>query len=217
MITAILLATGAESTRMPRAPRPPDRANAALALADARSLRPSVDRLIVVVRPEVFAETVRGKERGIEILGCPHGHQGVAASLAYAIRVTGGAAGWVVATAGLPVNQTGVMHAIADQLRRGALLVMPRLRLHRHHHPLGFGRALGPELSALTRDTGLVAMLRRARRLVRRVPSEPPSPPAAIAAEPAIPHASGPCASRLRDRHRRRDTQQAAPSSGAVF
>ncbi len=188
MITAIVLAIEPQLTQVPCAAPPDETAAPALALAHANSLRQAVDRLIVVVRPEAFAQTVRAKDRGIEILGCPHNHKGIAAPLAYAIRVTGGAAGWVVTTTASPINQAGVVHAIADQLRRGTLLVMPRLRLRRRPHPMGFGRAFGPELSTLTRDNGLVAMLRRARRLIRKVSSETSSGREVVAAEQTLAH-----------------------------
>ncbi len=173
MITAILLATHQrDSGRDLCPPHPhglPD------TTAGAHALRGIVDRLIVVVRPEAFVQATRERQQGVEVLGCPHTHEGVAAQLAYTIRVTGGAAGWIVAATGPAALEPPVIDAMAQQLRRGALLVVPRLRTHRHH-PLGFGRAFGPQLSALTHDSGLIALLRRARRLVRRVPHEPVIP-----------------------------------------
>ncbi|MHB1566307.1 MAG: nucleotidyltransferase family protein [Acidiferrobacter sp.] len=142
-----------------------------LALRCAQGLQPAVDRLVVIVHPEATAVSASLRAAGITVVCCPHAENGLGASLAFGIRVTGGAHGWLVALADMPYIAPATAVAVATRLRAGAIIVAPFFRGQRGH-PVGFGRALGPELGALSGDIGATAVIRRHRHLLTPVPTD---------------------------------------------
>lgn len=139
-----------------------------LAIHSARSLRSAVDRAVAVVRPEDAAVAGLLRQQGFEVFFCPDSKAGEAASLAFGVRVTGGSTGWLVALADMPHIESATAQAVADKLRSGALIVAPSFE-GRHGHPVGFGRALGPQIGALTGGEGILALIKTHRHLLTTV------------------------------------------------
>ncbi len=89
------------------------------------------------------------------------------ASLACGIRATSDAAGWVVALADMPWIRPETIVEVAAAIARGAVVAAPFYRGERGH-PVGFGKACGPTLSALRGDAGARSVLaERAGAMVR--------------------------------------------------
>lgn len=168
MITGLLLAAG-RSRRFgsPKLVEPLD--GVPLAVHSARALRAAVDRAVAVIRPDDLALATEFREAGFEIVCCPDAHSGQGASLAFGVRMTGGSTGWLVALADMPCIKSETAQAVAAQLRLGAIIAAPYFRGHRGH-PVGFARALGPQLGALTGDAGALALIKAHRHLVVKVP-----------------------------------------------
>lgn len=140
-----------------------------LAIHSARSLRDAVDRAVAVVRPDDTVLAITLRQHGFEVVCCPDSVPGQGASLAFGVRVTGGSTGWLVALADMPYIEPATARAVADKLRAGALIVAPSFN-GRRGHPVGFGRALGPQLGALTGDAGALALIKAHRHLLTLVP-----------------------------------------------
>lgn len=168
MITGLLLAAG-RSRRFgsPKLVEPLD--GVPLAIHSARALRSAVDRAVAVIRSDDLALAAQLREAGFEIVCCPDGPGGQGTSLAFGVRMTGGSTGWLVALADMPHIMPETAQAVAAQLRLGAVIAAPYFRGHRGH-PLGFARALGPQLGALTGDAGALALIKAHRHLLVEVP-----------------------------------------------
>lgn len=168
MITGLLLAAG-RSQRF-GAPKllHPLADGAPLAIHSARALREAVDRAVAVVRPDDTALAIQLRQRGFEVVCCPDSALGQGASLAFGVRVTGGSTGWLVALADMPYIEPSTARAVADKLRAGALIVAPSFD-GRRGHPVGFGRVFGPQLGALSGDTGALALIKAHRHLLTLV------------------------------------------------
>lgn len=169
MITGLLLAAG--RSRRFGSPKllQPLSDGVALAVHSARSLRAAVDRTVAVIKPDDLTLATQLRQEGFEIVCCPDTHNGQGASLAFAVRVTGGSTGWLVALADMPYIRPETAQGVAAKLREGAIIAAPYFHGHRGH-PVGFGRALGPQLGALTGDAGALALIKTHRHLVVRVP-----------------------------------------------
>ncbi len=169
MITGLLLAAG-QSHRF-GAPKllQPLHDGAPLVTHGARSLRQAVDRAVAVVRADDLPLATELRRAGFEVVCCPDAHNGLGASLAFGVRVTGGSTGWLVALADMPHVRPETVQAVAAQLRAGAIVAAPYFQ-GRRGHPVGFGRALGPALGALTGDAGAVALIKAYRHLLVKVP-----------------------------------------------
>ncbi len=169
MITGLLLAAG--GSRRFGSPKllHPMSDGIALAVHSARSLRAAVDRAVAVIKPDDLALAAQLRQTGFEIVCCPDTHNGQGASLAFGVRVTGGSTGWLVALADMPYISPETAQAVAAKLREGAIIAAPYFH-GRRGHPVGFGRALGPQLGALTGDAGALALIKAHRHLVARIP-----------------------------------------------
>lgn len=169
MITGLLLAAG----RNPwfGAPKLLHRLadGAPPAIRSARALRDAVDRAVAVVRPDDTALAIQLRQHGFEVVCCPDSASGQGASLAFGVRVTGGSTGWLVALADIPYIEPSIARALADRLRAGALIVAPSFD-GRRGHPIGFGRALGPQLGALSGDADALALIKAHRHLLTLIP-----------------------------------------------
>jgi len=78
--------------------------------------------------------------------------------IACGVQAAADADGWIVALADMPWISPGTIAAVADALRVGAEIAAPRWRGERGH-PVGFARAYGPLLAALTGDEGARAIV----------------------------------------------------------
>ena len=89
------------------------------------------------------------------------GHPGMGDSIAAGVRATPDADGWLVLPGDLPLVSPQSLRAVADALQQ-ASLVLPFYRGIRGH-PVGFGRAHGAALQALSGAEGAAAIVRAAR------------------------------------------------------
>ena len=168
MITGLLLAVGRDRRfGSPKLTEPLD--GVPLAIHSARALRSAVDRAVAVVRANDLALAAKLRKAGFEIICCPDAHSSQGAALAFGVRLTGGSTGWLVALADMPYIKPETAQAVAAQLRLGAIIAAPYFCGHRGHL-MGFARALGPQLSAITSDAGALALIKAHRQLLVAVP-----------------------------------------------
>jgi molybdenum cofactor cytidylyltransferase len=124
-----------------------------------RNLSACVDFVIAVVRPgdEMLACVL--EDAGASVSVCPYAAAGMGQSLAWAVRATPVARGWVVALGDMPWVATATTRLVAEALRQGDDLVAP---LHRgvRGHPVGFSRRFYAELAGLSGDEGAREILR---------------------------------------------------------
>lgn len=173
VIVGVLLAAGAGSrfggdkllARLPDGARVGVRA--------ARVLRSGVDQALAVVRPgdDVLAGLLEAE--GLEVALFPGANDGMGASLAFGIRAAPDADGWIVALADMPFVRRETVETVAGMLRAGAWIAAPSHR-GRRGHPVGFTRALFPELIRLGGDHGARALLERCSPRVEIFESEDP-------------------------------------------
>ncbi|WP_297391064.1 nucleotidyltransferase family protein [Acidiferrobacter sp.] len=168
MITGLLLAAG-RSRRYGSPKLVESMDGVAPAVRSAHALRAAVDRAVAIIRPDDLALASQLRGAGFEIICCPDAHGGQGASLALGVRMTGGSTGWLVASADMPYIKPETAQAVAAQLRLGAIIVAPYFH-GRRGHPVGFARALGPQLGAITGDTGALALIKAHRHLVVKIP-----------------------------------------------
>ncbi|MHB8252559.1 MAG: nucleotidyltransferase family protein [Acidiferrobacter sp.] len=138
------------------------------AIHSARSLRSAVDRAVAVVSDDDIVLTAQLRQEGFEVVCCPRPQWGQGAALAFGIRVTGGSTGWLIARTDMPHINPQTAQAVAMKLRAGAIIVVPYFREHRGH-PVGFGRALGPQLGALTGNMDTQALIAAHCHLLTKV------------------------------------------------
>ena len=119
---------------------------------------------LAVVRPG-SAERVRWLlAAGCEVVECPDAENGMGSALAYAVRASASAGGWVVALADMPWLPAAQIRAVADAIDSpDPLHLPPGARPDgRRGHPVGFGSNWGPRLATLSGDTGARDLLREA-------------------------------------------------------
>lgn len=128
--------------------------------ASAAHLLQVLPTVLAVVRPgdEDVADALRAA--GCTVLRCADADDGMAASLACALRAAPRACGWVVALGDMPYVAPSTVQALADAVRSGATLAAPVMD-GRRGNPVGFAASLLPELLALRGEEG-------ARRLFGR-------------------------------------------------
>ena len=131
-----------------------------LGVRSARTLRSGVDRALAVVRPgdETLARHL-GAE-GLDVAVFPDAGNGMGASLAFGVVAAPDADGWIVALADMPFVRRETIEIAAGMLRAGTWIAAPSYR-GRRGHPVGFARALFPELIRLEGDHGARVLLER--------------------------------------------------------
>ena len=144
-----------------------------VAVAACRALRSGVGTVFAVVRPgqERLAAALRveGADPGI----CFAAEAGIGASLAFGVRSTRHAGGWLVALADMPWIGPETIRQIAAELARGADCVVP-VHQGRRGHPVGFGRSFGPDLERLGSDEGARSILCRQPHRIHRIEVDDP-------------------------------------------
>ena len=122
-----------------------------------------VDSVVAVVRPgdQTLARAL--SDQDAELTVCPYAANGMGQSLAWAIRATPLAKGWVIALADMPWIEVATIQRVADTLEGGAELVAASYQGVRGH-PVGFSRRYYGELVALTGDEGAKSLVRRHER-----------------------------------------------------
>ena len=123
-------------------------------------LRPAVDRLLAVVRPESTQLAARLALAGAEICVFAGADQGMGASLACGVQQAAGADGWLIALADMPGIATADALSVAAALRAGAAIAVPTVD-GRRGHPVGFAQQHGAALRALTGDQGARGILEK--------------------------------------------------------
>ena len=96
------------------------------------------------------------------------GHPGMGDSIAAAVRATRGANGWLVLPGDLPLVRPQTLRAVAAALREAGTEVVIPLWQGRRGHPVGFARACGDALAALSGPQGAAPVARA--RPVRELP-----------------------------------------------
>ncbi len=173
MIVGVLLAAGA-GTRFggdKLLARLPD--ETPLGVLSARTLRSGVDRALAVVRAEDTALARLLEVEGLAVARFPGAEDGMGASLAFGVAAAPDAEGWIVALADMPFVQRETIEVVAGMLRAGAWIAAPSHR-GRRGHPVGFARALFPELIRLGGDHGARSLLERYSARVEIFESEDP-------------------------------------------
>lgn len=173
MIVGVLLAAGA-GTRFggdKLLARLPD--ETPLGVRAARTLRSGVDKCLAVVRPEDVTLARLLEAEDVDVADFSHADDGMGASLAFGVRSASDADGWIIALADMPYVQRETIEIVAGMLRAGAWIAAPSYR-GRRGHPVGFTRALFPELIGLGGDHGARTILERYAPRVEVFESEDP-------------------------------------------
>ncbi len=173
MIVGVLLAAGA-GTRFggdKLLARLPD--ETPVGVRAARTLRSGVDRALAVVRPGDVTLARLLEAEGLDVALFSQADDGMGASLAFGVAAAPDADGWIIALADMPFVQRETIEIVAGMLRAGAWIAAPSCR-GRRGHPVGFTRALFPELIGLGGDRGARTILERYAPRVEVFESEDP-------------------------------------------
>jgi molybdenum cofactor cytidylyltransferase len=142
-----------------------------MAQRSARNLFAGSGSVLAVIPPGADALRALLEPLGCEILESDRTALGIGASLAAGVEASREAGGWIVALGDMPFILPASIAAVRSALEAGALLAAPvDARSGERGHPVGFGRALGPELMALRTDEGARAVVAAHRDALARVP-----------------------------------------------
>jgi molybdenum cofactor cytidylyltransferase len=128
-------------------------------------------RALLAVLPEVIAVVAPGDGRiakvlrslGCDVTVCAQADEGMAYSLAHAVRQSLPAAqSWLIALGDMPHVRESTIRALSDAVAAGAVIAAP-VNGGRRGNPVAFGASCLPDLLALEGDAG-------ARRLLLRYP-----------------------------------------------
>lgn len=136
--------------------------------ASLAPLSAAADRTLVLVRPGPSPLHAHLVAEGIPYLEVPEADLGMGTTLAFGIRATAQAEGWLVGLADMPCLDPATAVRIAHALRRGALLAAP-MHMGRRGHPVGFAVCWQAELAALHGDQGARALLQKAAAQIEAV------------------------------------------------
>jgi molybdenum cofactor cytidylyltransferase len=126
--------------------------------AACRNLAAAVPAVIAVVRPGDARLATALVGAGARVIECADADDGMSASLACGVRSAGDADGWLIALADMPWIRGETIRDVAAAIAAGAVVAAP-FHDRRRGHPVGFGRACGAELAALTGDDGARAVV----------------------------------------------------------
>jgi molybdenum cofactor cytidylyltransferase len=132
-----------------------------IGVRSAANLVAALPDTIAVVPPGDNALAAALAAAGVRVSVCPDAGTGMGASLAHGVAAAGDADGYVIALADMPWIAEATTRAVADTLRSGAAIVVPRHRGQRGH-PVGFGAVHRAALRALTGDAGARSLLANA-------------------------------------------------------
>lgn len=151
-----------------------EHAGVALGLAAFRNLRAAVDDVVVVVRPGHRALAAAFAGEGARAVAAERADEGMGASLAAGVVAAGAADGYVIALADMPWIAPATIRAVADALRGGASIVVPRHE-GRNGHPVGFAASHRSALAALSGDAGGRSIVEANASSVRTLEVEDPA------------------------------------------
>jgi molybdenum cofactor cytidylyltransferase len=158
MITGILLAAGAgtrfggDKLRYPLADGTP------IGVKAARNLLSAVDHAIAVVRPSDRQLANLLEKEGLQVAFCPNANAGMGTSLAFGVTAGQDTDGWLIALADMPFIQPDTLRGVADLIRAGAPIALPRHQGNRGH-PVGFAREFFNDLVQLSGERGAHPLL----------------------------------------------------------
>lgn len=138
-----------------------------------RSLSSGTDRALAVVGPEQQELSAVLQHAGAEVITFADAHRGMGASLAYGVRASFDASGWLIGLADMPWIRPKTIEAVACALRSGAHLVAPAWR-GRRGHPVGFGLRFRDDLCGLDGDQGAKALLEAHRDALQLIACDDP-------------------------------------------
>jgi len=132
-----------------------------------------VPRVIAVVRPEDSALAAALGAAGARIVRCPNADIGMGASLAYGVKATPEAAGWIIALADMPWILPATIASVAACLTGGAFIAAPFYQGTRGH-PVLFSAACREGLAMLDSDEGAKAVIEARRGDIVRIDVDDP-------------------------------------------
>jgi molybdenum cofactor cytidylyltransferase len=127
----------------------------------ASTLLSACPRSIAVLKPDSPHQLLM-QSLGLQTLIAQRAEHGMGESLAAGARaaIAQGASAVIVMLADLPYVKTETVKAVADALRNGASIAVPRYQ-GQQGHPVGFSHVHLPALAALSGDMGAKAVLRQ--------------------------------------------------------
>ena len=131
-----------------------------VALAAAKKLRNTCDRVLAVLRPEQKALGKMLVDAGCELVLCPQADGGMGVSLAAGVRAAPTASAWIVALADMPFISDESYRAVRRRLLAGASLVATQFDGKRGH-PAGFSHEWFNDLIRLGGDQGARSIFER--------------------------------------------------------
>jgi molybdenum cofactor cytidylyltransferase len=126
--------------------------------ASAAALTAVLARVVAVTRPgdDDVADVLRAA--GCEVVECADADEGMARSLAQALRAAGGSC--IVALGDMPFVAPSTVAALATALGEGAVIAAP-VHQGRRGNPVAFAASVLPELLALRGDEGARSLFAR--------------------------------------------------------
>jgi len=118
-----------------------------------RNLRAGTDRVVAVVRPDDPLLIDALSQEGAEVMAFEDAHLGMGASLAFGVRASPEAQGWLIALGDMPSIQESTIQTLAEALRSGHSMVTP-FHYGQRGHPVGFGSVHYERLIELHGDQG---------------------------------------------------------------
>ncbi|HWR77288.1 MAG TPA: nucleotidyltransferase family protein [Thiobacillus sp.] len=173
MIVGILLAAGSGTRFGAHKLLHPLPDGTPMAVAALRNLAQGVDEVIVVVRPGDTELMQCLAQEKVQVMPCAKAGQGMGASLACGVRAAPDAAGWIIALADMPFVPGEIVTTLAARLKAGDAIVAPAY-LGQRGHPVGFGHAFYPALSALNADQGARHILKQQPDRLTLIPCTDP-------------------------------------------
>jgi molybdenum cofactor cytidylyltransferase len=143
-----------------------------IAARSCRHLKEAVKKVVAVIRPgaEELAETLA--KTGASVKTCPRAHEGMGISLAFGIKETIDADGWIIALADMPWIKVETIRAVAAALAEYAI-VAPYYAGKRGH-PVGLSCFYREKLLALSGDEGAKSILQKNASQIRRLDCDDP-------------------------------------------
>ena len=124
-----------------------------LGVASCRNLLAAVDKVVAVVKPGDQELETDLQACGAQVVQCDDAWKGMGHSLARAICAARSASAWLIALGDMPWIEPQTYCMVADAVRHGAAIAVPRNR-GRNGHPVGFSARYFVELSSLSGEQG---------------------------------------------------------------
>ncbi|MCW5626745.1 MAG: nucleotidyltransferase family protein [Burkholderiales bacterium] len=144
-----------------------------IAIGAWRNLVAALPDSRVVVRAGEADVASMFESEGIAPLFCPDAADGMGRSLAYGVRHTPEARGWVVALGDMPHIAPATIRAVADALAAGAPIAIPTFD-GRRGHPVGLSADYRDALLKLDGDEGARRIVKADAALVWELPLDDP-------------------------------------------